>query len=209
VPRQLGRRIAMLAAVAAVVLTGCGTNGLTASPPPFGSSAIPTSTPPAAQTNPAATGSPTTGSVPIDETLRAHLPESVDGLPLMAAPESDAEVARVPEVVANGEAVLTALVADPANEFAHVQLIRLKPDRFSDAFFRSWRDSFDEGFCAQAGGVQGTAEAPIGDRIVFITTCAGGARAYHTWLESSRVLVAVSSVGERRLGEQLLAGLQE
>lgn len=162
--------------------------------------------------SPGATPVPTvapaaSGSVAIDPSLRAHLPEFVDGLPLLPAPEADAEVARVPEVVANAEALVTALAIDPAGEFAHVQLIRLRPAVFSDPFFRSWRDSFDEGFCDQAGGVRGRAEASIGDRQTFITTCGGGARAYHTWLPESRILVAVSSVGERRLGEQVLEGL--
>jgi hypothetical protein len=36
---------------------------------------------------------------------------------------------------------------------------------------------------------------------VYIDTCDGGLRVYHAWLPKSRVLVSVSALGDRRLGE--------
>ena len=114
-------------------------------------------------------------------------------------------------MIANGEAVLTHLALDPAtNDLVHVTLVRLRDGVFDDAFFRTWRDTFDLGACGQASGVAGHAEAQIGGRTTFIGTCAGGARTYHTWLADERVLVSATAVGdERRLGERLMEGLRE
>ncbi|MEI7743577.1 MAG: hypothetical protein WCK58_07490, partial [Chloroflexota bacterium] len=79
---------------------------------------------------------------------------------------------------------------------------------YSDAFFRDWRETYDVGACAQAGGVGGRAEATMGGRQVVITTCAGGLRVYHTWIEQRGVIVSLFSLGERKLGEQLMGGLR-
>jgi hypothetical protein len=83
----------------------------------------------------------------------------------------------------------------------------LRPGVYSDAFFRDWRDSYDEGACGQAGGVAGNAEAELGGRTVHITSCAGGLLVYHAYLPERDVAVSVISVGEARFGEQLMAGV--
>jgi hypothetical protein len=58
--------------------------------------------------------------------------------------------------------------------------------------------------------MSGRAEAQIGGRTTFIGTCAGGAHTYHVRLESDdAIIVSVTAVGERRLGEQVVAGLTE
>ena len=85
---------------------------------------------------------------------------------------------------------------------------QLVPGTFSEAFFRDWRDSYDEGACGQAGGVAATAETELGGRTVYITTCAGGLRTYHAWVEERGAVVSAFSLGERRFGEQLMAGLR-
>src|SRR5690606_21608126 len=129
------------------------------------------------------------------------LPATVDGLPLAPAPESDAVVAADPAIAADAEGAATALALDQAGgQFAHVTLVRLRPGVLSDAYYRSWRDSFDDEACAQAGGVVRRAETEIGGRPTFIATCAGDLRTYHAWLAVERVLVSVSSLGDRRLG---------
>jgi hypothetical protein len=82
------------------------------------------------------------------------------------------------------------------------------PGTWSEAWFRDWRDSYDEGACGQAGGVAGNAEAALGGRTVYIGTCAGGLRTYHAWLEGRGLLVSAFSVGKGRYGERLMAGLR-
>jgi hypothetical protein len=149
-------------------------------------------------------------SVPIDPSLLDHFPATVDGLTLLPSPESDAAAAADPVVVENGEAVVTAIAVDPTtDEFVYATAVRLRDGVYGEALFRQWRDTFDEGACEQAGGVIGHAEAELGGRSVFIGSCAGGLHTYHTWLAGARLLVSLSAIGERRLGEQLIEGLRE
>lgn len=145
-----------------------------------------------------------------DPALLEHLPAQVDGLDVMRSPESDLAAASDPVVTEFGEGVVTGLAIDPASgDFAYATLVRLRPDAFTEELYRSWRDSFDEGACSQAGGVVRTATTEISGREVHIDSCEGGVRTYHVWLEKSRVLVSVSSLGERRLGELLVEGLRD
>jgi hypothetical protein len=111
-----------------------------------------------------------------------------------------------------GDAIVLAIAAGSsvADDLAIVSVVRLRSGVFDEGFFRSWRDSYDEAACDAAGGVSGHAEAEIGGRTTFIGTCAGGAHTYHVRLETDDViLVSVTAVGERRLGEQVVAGLTE
>jgi hypothetical protein len=64
--------------------------------------------------------------------------------------------------------------------------------------------------CAQAGGVVGKAEAEIADRLTHIGTCAGGVRTYHVHVEAAGddLIISVQSLGDQRLGEQVIAGLR-
>jgi hypothetical protein len=102
------------------------------------------------------------------------------------------------------------LVVDPATEsFAVASVVKLKPGVYDDEFHRDWRDSFDEGVCAEAGGVEGNAEAQIDGETVYIGTCTGGVHTYHVYLEESDALVSVNAVGEARLGEELMETLPE
>ncbi|HEV8490276.1 MAG TPA: hypothetical protein VGQ58_10870 [Candidatus Limnocylindrales bacterium] len=188
-------------AAVAFVLAGCGTTAPTPTP-------TATATPRGiSQTaSPASTGSG--GPVAIDPSLLEHLPARVDGLDLMRRPESDAAAAADPVVVAFGEGVVTVLAVDPGtDDFAYAALVRLRDGAFSEELFRSWRESFAEGACSQAGGVVRTAVTEIDGRDVHIDSCEGGLRVYHAWLPNSRVLVSVSALGERRLGEQIVQEL--
>ena len=198
----------VLLGMALALVGACGSTGPSGTTSPTSPTIMPT---PSATSGPIrSTSPPPSGSVVVDPALLEHLPATVDGLPVQPTPESDAVVAADPAVVQSGEAVVTAIAIEPpTGEFAHATLIRLRPDVFDDDFFRSWRDSFDQGFCEQAGGVTGSAQAPMGEWVAYIGTCAGGAHTYHVWLGNSRVLVSVSSVGERRLGEQLVEALKD
>jgi len=182
-------------------LAGCGTTAptptATVTPSGEGQTASP---PPMSSRDP----------VVIDPSLLDHLPAQVDGLDVMRRPESDLAAATDPVVTEFGEGVVTGLAIDPASgDFAYATLVRLRPDVFTADLYRSWRDSFDEGACSQAGGVVRTAVTEISGREVHIDSCEGGVRTYHVWLESSRVLVSVSSLGERRLGEMLVEALRD
>ena len=99
-------------------------------------------------------------------------------------------------VVVAGNDIASAVVAKPL------------AGEFSDAWFRDWRDSYNEGACAQSGGVARNAEAELGGRTVYIGTCAGGLRTYHAWIEDRGLLVSAFSIGEGQFGEQLMAGLR-
>jgi hypothetical protein len=181
-------------------LAACGSTPMVTLPP------VPSS----ATQPPLATVEPGGSGVAVDISLLDLLPPSVDGLPVMPSPESDVVAAADPAVVANGEAVATGLVLDPeAQTFAYATLVRLRPDTFDDALFRSWRDSFDSGACERAGGVTGHAEAVIGGHQTFIGSCEAGIRTHHVWLPEPRVLVSVSSAASGRLGEALIGGLDE
>jgi hypothetical protein len=195
-------RVRLALAGIAVAIAGCGT-----APP----SAIPLASTPAPVVVPVSPGqSAASGPVAIDPSLLDHLPAKVDGLDVLSSAASDAAAAADPVLKPFGEGVVTALAIDPVSgDFAYATLVRLRPNAFSDELYRSWRDSFDEGACSQAGGVDRRAVTQMSGREVHIDSCAGGIRTYHVWLASSRVLVAVSAVGERRLGERLVDALSD
>jgi hypothetical protein len=209
-------RRALVAISLLLAVSGCAT------PPATGSPLLATAAPP--RTTPAAPSASPTGIAPpasaelrpstapavVDAALLDHLPAAIDGFARTRVPESDAIAQNDPLVVGAADAAVTALYTDPADgQFAHATLVHLRPGVFSDEFFRSWRDAFDASVCQPAGGVGGHAEATIGGRRAFIDSCAQGVRTYHIWLERSSVLVSVSSIGERLLGEKVAAALTD
>jgi hypothetical protein len=144
----------------------------------------------------------------VDPALLEVLPAAIDGLDRQTDPELDAQLATDPQLMASARGFAIAIYIDPESGlFAYASVIELKEGVFGDAFYRDWRDSFDEGACSQAGGVGGNAEAAIGGHRTFIGSCAGGLRTYHTYLDERRLLVSVSAPDERRLGEQVIEGL--
>lgn len=196
--------LALHATLLGLIVAGCGTPLLptdeivvtTPAPPP--PTATPSPAPPSA----------VVGALTYDETLLDVLPAELDGLPLTSAPEAAADIQADPDLVAAAERLALGLVVDPAGELAVAAVIALRPGVFSDAFWRDWRDSYDAGACAQAGGVRGNAETTIGGRPVHIGTCEAGARTYHLHLEDRNILVSVTAIGDvRRLGERLVREL--
>ena len=146
-------------------------------------------------------------AVPIDPSLLAVLPATVGGLTVSAVP--DPTGLADPTLVANVARIAEGFAIDPASgDVVYASVIALRPGVFSDAFFRSWRDSFDTGACSGAGGVAGHAEAQIAGRTTFIGRCAGGLLTYHVRLDARDAIVSVSSLGQAHLGEALLAGLR-
>jgi hypothetical protein len=209
-------RLAALAISLLPAVAGCTTPGptgtalLVPSTAPAATSAAPSLSPIGSTPSPTVGLRASVAPAVIDSALLEHLPATVEGFGRTRVPESDAIAQNDPLVVGAADAVVTALYTDPADgQFAHATLVHLRPGVFSDAFVRSWRDAFDASVCQPAGGVGGRAEATIGGRKAFIDSCVEGVRTYHIWLERSSVLVSVSSVGERLLGEKVAAALTD
>lgn len=194
-------RFGLLVAVAltvAVVAAACA--GTTTPSRPSVASAAPS---PGSSIGPSASGP----SVVVDPGLLEILPDEVQGIPIEPVPDDAARLAEDPTVARELEAIALALAVGGAGEdFAVVNVVRPRSGLLDDAFFRSWRDTYDEAACAAAGGVSGNAEAELGGRRVHIGTCAGGAHTYHVVHESD-VIVSITATGERRLGEAIVEGL--
>jgi hypothetical protein len=149
-------------------------------------------------------------AVEVDESLLDVLPSTLDGVVIDFAPEASAESAADPELAQSADAIAYAIGVDPeTDDFVVPAVIRPVPGAFDETFFREWRDSFNEGVCERAGGVSGNAQTEIAGRTVFIGTCTEGATVYHTYLGTRGVILSVSSLGERRLGEQLMRVLRD
>jgi hypothetical protein len=143
----------------------------------------------------------------MDPALLEVLPAAVGAARVEIEQESFGAAVQDPSFVANVDAAAFAIVTETDNLASGV-VAHLRPDVFSEAFFRDWRDSYDQGACGQAGGVAGNAETDLGGRIVHIGTCVGGLRTYHAWLEERNVIVSLFAIGEGRFGERLMSGLR-
>ena len=147
------------------------------------------------------------GAVALDESLLAYLPANVAGVPVTSEPDAFATAAKDPDFAANVDAAAFAIAVD-ANDITSGVVAHLRPGRYSEALFRDWRDSYNEGTCAQSGGVAGNAQAELGGRLVYVTTCGNGLRTYHAYLGQRNVIVSLFSLGDRHFGEQLMSGLR-
>ncbi len=200
-----------LAAVAAAILAGCGGSASSqaiSTPTPDRSVSVPSAsaTPP---TPPASADPSPNAAVVADDSLLALFPSVVAGLPLVAVPEAVPEAAADPSVAAVVDRMAFAVAIDPATGDQAVALVaHLRTGGLDAAGYRAWRDSFDRGVCARAGGVAGHAETTLGGRVVAVAICAEGVRTYHVLLADRGLVVSVQSLGERRLGERLLADLR-
>jgi hypothetical protein len=151
----------------------------------------------------------TSGGIAVDPALLEHLPTDVAGVARTADAATAAEIA--------GQPLLDTFVSDigvavyPSNtDYAVATLARLRPDVFDEGWFRDWRDTYDEGVCAQAGGVEaGRSEVELGGRQVHRSSCRGGVIIYHTWLPESGVVVSVQGAGPLDMGRSVVSGLTE
>ncbi len=206
-------RSARLALVCLMLVAGCGSTVPPTTPGPT-TPIVPTPTAaptpagsPTPQPTPLPTPQPSGAAVLLDETLLKILPPTVAGAPITSEADSFAQAITDPAFVANVDRAAFAVVVD-GNDLASGVIAHLRPGVYSDALWSDWRTTYDEGSCAQAGGVLARASSTSAGREVFVTTCAGGLRVYQAWLSGPGVIVSLFSVGDRKFGEQLMAGLQ-
>jgi hypothetical protein len=198
-----------------VVLVACGsTNSPSPAPPTSSSPMLSASATPAVSAM--SSGAPTqslapallASPIPTDAAMLELLPSSLDGLDRQTDSSVDAGIAADPDLARLARSFATALYIDPTTgEFAYVSVVRLQKP-LSESASTSYRTSFDEAACSQAGGLQRIAEATIGQHKTWIGTCAGGVRTYHLELSAGAMIVSISEAGERRLGERLIEGLE-
>ena len=187
----------------AMVAAGCGADGAASptAPPTPSASPVPI-------LHPSATPVPTISApIEIDPGLLAILPAEIDGQPVDESPEVEEADAEDPTLVGVARLAAAFVHDDNAANWAVVTVAAIQPNVLTDAYFRSWRDSFDAGACEPAGGVTGTAIAPIGGRDVNIGRCAGGVNTYHVRLDEDRI-VSVTAFGDKRYGELVMGGLK-
>jgi hypothetical protein len=191
------------ALIVLILLAGCGAPAPTPVP-----TLVPTSLPTASRP-----ASPPTTALIVDPALLALVPSAVDGIPIDPSPEAAAEIALDPDLGRSASAIAVGLAIAPgssaSDDLAIVSVVRLRDGIFSEAFFRSWRDTYDSGACERAGGVAGRAESTIGGHRTYIGSCAAGVLTYHVHLAGEGVLVSVTAIGPRRLGELVIAGITE
>ena len=154
------------------------------------------------------------GAIVVDATLLGALPASIDGVALEPDPTTAAQIAADPQLADAASAIAVALAIRPGtsagDDLAIASVIRLRPGVFRDAWFETWRASYDQSACAVAGGVKG-APSPItiAGRQVFVGTCAGDAQTYHVRLAGPNLIVSVTAAGKAHFGELVMAGLSE
>jgi hypothetical protein len=200
-------RAVAFALVAVVLLAACGAEPPTtvpvsasAPPPTVASSTVPVT---------AAPSQPPSGDLPLeDPELLGVLPEAVEGAPVAIESIAFQEALADPGFASAVESAAFAVVVD-ASDLASAVVAKPHPGTFSDGWYADWRATYDRGACSQAGGLAATTETELADgRVLYIGTCSGGLHTYHTWLPGPGVVISAFGLGERRFGEQLMAGVR-
>jgi hypothetical protein len=145
----------------------------------------------------------------LDPTVLAFLPVAVGNVPVTESADEATQALSDPSLERIGTALDAGVAVDVGSgNLVHAWVVRLRADRFSETIYQQWRDSYDEGACAAAGGVVGTADATIDGRTVYITSCGASVRTYHVWLEQAGVLISASATGDGKFGELLMDNLR-
>jgi len=209
---RIGRPAGVLLLLALAV-AACGAT-LPSPPPTHAATPVgPPATLPPPETSPPSTPAvtsapPSSGAAVVrDDSLLAILPADIDGAPVTVEEDSFAEAAADVAFSGNVDRAAFAVVTTPT-DLASGVVAQLRDGVFDDGFFADWRETYNEGACAQAGGVATNAETTLAGRTVYITTCAGGMLVYHTYLEERDAIVSLFSLGEGRFGERLIRGLR-
>jgi len=205
-------RAVAVVVLALAVAAGCDDGSPSASPAsPAGATSAPASSPSPASLTPAAT------TVPPGESLEPTrhepalidlLPGAVDGRSGNQDFQTGAEMATDPGLQATVAGVALAVYADDES-YAIASVSRIRPGIFGDAFYRDWRDTFDEAVCEQAGGVDvGHSEVEIDGRLAFRSACVGGVVIYHLHLDDPDTIISLQGAGPVDLGAMVLDDLR-
>lgn len=208
----------LLAVVLAVGAAAC--DQAVPTPPVSPSASTVASPEPTIPATPATSASPSVETPPslppgvtVDPGLLEVLPTEIDGITLEPDPATAAQVGSDPLLADSTLSIAVALAVAPgpsdSGDLAIASVIRLRPDVFDEAFYQEWRDTYDVAACEVADGVEFEDETVIDGRQVYVGTCVGGARTYHTYLVDQGFIVSVTATGERRFGELIMAGLAE
>jgi len=150
------------------------------------------------------------GSVTIDPALLAILPRTVESAPVVEDSTGDDEIRGDDVIPTFASAAVAAAAADSStNNLAFGYVVKLRPNAFTDAIFRQWRDTFDAGTCNGASEVVGTASATVAGNTVYIGTCSNGFRTYHVWIKERGILISLWSTGDKRFGLVILGNLRK
>lgn len=192
----------------APLATAGGSAPIDASPPSPAATAATGGSPTA---NPGATAA----TIEVRPALLGHLPPSVRGVERRDDPTTAAQIAGDAMLVASIDALAVSLyvaplASDDDTDYAVATVVHVRPGVFDAGWFRDWRDSFDAGVCAQAGGVAtGRSEIPVDGRTVHRSTCVGAVVIHHVHLASPDVVVSVQGAGPTDLGRSIVDELAE
>lgn len=204
-------RTLLVIVIATLVFAACTAGPGPTPTPPRASAAATATIRPATSVGPPPSPTQPDDSSPIvlDPALLAYLPAAVGGIEIKEDVDEAATALNDPALPRIASAVEGAVAVDTGNgNLVYAWIVRLRPGVFTDGDYRQWRDSYDEGACTAAGGVVGRAEATIGGRQSYVTSCVAGLHTYHVWLKDQDILISASSIGEGKFGEKLLEGLR-
>jgi hypothetical protein len=204
----VGRLGVVLVVAAPLLLGACGPGAGSSSVPPSLEPSPPAAAAPAGAASPTAPGIALASGTTVtrDPSLLAILPASIAGVQVTEEAQSFDEAVRDSSFVGSVDRAAFA-IAVSGTDLASGVVAHLRPGVYSDAMFADWRASYDEGACAQSGGVAAHAERDAGSRTTYVTTCGGGLRVYHTYLAAKGVIVSLFSTGSADLGGQLVGAI--
>ena len=193
--------------VAALLLAAAAATACTYYPEP----PSPTPAPPGTAVPIMPTGWPngTTGTfgLRIDPSLLSNIPTVVGGNQLVEA--ADIEIAAMSDASyakAFSSYYVAGLGSTADLNWLQVTLGAPRADAQSEDFYTTWRDGWFQTACSQAGGIDTTAQQEINLWQVDVAYCIGGVDAYTLTLDDG-VIVSIMDLGPRRLGLQLIQGI--
>lgn len=202
----------------AAIAIGTGVLAIVACSPTTPTSPTPSASPSASArpvaSPPASSPSSAAAAAVVDPTLLDVLPAEIEGQALRPDAETAAEIAVTEDLAPDVDAIAVGLYIQPgsstADDLAIVNVVRLRPGVFGEAWYRSWRSTYDDGACQVAGGVApGAVQSLIGEHETHIGTCQGGVHTYHVHLVDPDRVISITAAGEGRFGERVVAGLTE
>jgi hypothetical protein len=183
-----------------VVAVGCSYTVVATSPTPLVTSVPiePTGWP---------NGTTGTFGLHIDPSLLSNIPSSVGGNPLLEDVEFELLALDDPSYASPFDGYYIAHIDSVTDtNWLEVSLASLRDGAQTEEFYTSWRDSWFNTACSQADGIDTTTVESINDWQVDVATCKGGVMAYTLRLDDG-VLVSIMDLGPRRLGRQLIQGI--